>query len=171
MGATEEQMEMLSAANVTHVSYILILYSVAFLLYLFVNICLHIYAQATWPDDESNGQIALAKQMRQKGTHSRSVSFVPGTPGLGVEMRGAGGRASSGMSSPFLDVPEEEQSRMNGHTKPKPRLPTRSHRVTDSQQVRDAEEFELEGLISDVDEDAEDVSPKEEKRKQNGAAV
>lgn len=34
MGATEEQMALLSDAHVTHVSYVLILYSVAFLLYL-----------------------------------------------------------------------------------------------------------------------------------------
>lgn len=156
-------MELLSAAGVTHVSYILILYSIAFLLYLFVNILLYIYAQATWPDDESNGQIALAKQMRARGGHSRSVSFLPGT-------RGMGSRSSSAMPSPFLDVPDEEegqQMRMNGHAMPKPapRLPSRSHRVTDSQQVRDAEEFELEGLISDVDEDADDVSPSEEQKK------
>ena len=72
----------------------------------------------------------------------------------------------SAAASPFLDTPyEEEGTRMNGHggmngqvrgrPKPKPRLPV--HRATDSQQVRDAEEFELEGLISDVDEDADDV--------------
>lgn len=34
MGATEEQMSLLAGANVTHVSYILILYSIAFLLFL-----------------------------------------------------------------------------------------------------------------------------------------
>jgi hypothetical protein len=34
MGATEEQMQILHDANVTHVSYILILFSVAFLLFL-----------------------------------------------------------------------------------------------------------------------------------------
>ena len=34
MGATEEQMALLAGANVTHVSYILILYSIAFLLFL-----------------------------------------------------------------------------------------------------------------------------------------
>lgn len=33
-GATEEQMALLSSANVTHVSYILILYSIAFILFL-----------------------------------------------------------------------------------------------------------------------------------------
>lgn len=162
MGATEEQMKYLSDAGVTHVSYILILYSIAFLLYLFVNILLYIYAQATWPDDESNGQIALAKQIRARGGHSRSVSFLPN--GLG-----RGSRASSAMPSPFLDVPDEEDGRpgMNGHAlpKPAPRLPSRSHRVTDSQQVRDAEEFELEGLISDIDDDAEDVTPNEENKR------
>ena len=104
MGATEEQMKFLSDAGVTHVSYILILYSLAFLLYLFVNILLHIYAQHTWPDDESNGQIALAKQMRTRGTHSRSVSFIPG--GLGL-----GSRIGSVAPSPFLDVPDESDGR------------------------------------------------------------
>jgi len=181
MGATEEQMEFLSAANVTHVSYILILYSIAFLLYLFVNILLHIFATHTWPDDESNGQIALAKQMRAqnggRATHSRSVSFVPGAHGLGMEMRGTN-RLSSAGASPFMDVPEEDEEAerrtngnvrmnghrgMNGHVKPKPRLPV--HKVTDSQQVRDAEEFELEGLISDVDEDADDIGVDEQGRK------
>lgn len=34
MGATEEQMQLLSDSGVTHVSYILILYSIAFLLFL-----------------------------------------------------------------------------------------------------------------------------------------
>jgi hypothetical protein len=34
MGATEEQMAVLASAHVTHVSYILILYSLAFLLFL-----------------------------------------------------------------------------------------------------------------------------------------
>lgn len=34
MGATEEQMQLISGANVTHVSYIFILYSISFLLYL-----------------------------------------------------------------------------------------------------------------------------------------
>lgn len=34
MGATEEQMQLLHDAGIDHVSYVLILYSVAFLLYL-----------------------------------------------------------------------------------------------------------------------------------------
>ena len=34
MGATEEQMQLLSDAHVTHVTYVLILYSISFLLFL-----------------------------------------------------------------------------------------------------------------------------------------
>lgn len=34
MGATEEQMKLLSDSGITHVSYILILYSIAFILFL-----------------------------------------------------------------------------------------------------------------------------------------
>ena len=34
MGATEEQIQLLSDANITHVSYVLILYSIAFILFL-----------------------------------------------------------------------------------------------------------------------------------------
>lgn len=94
-------------------------------------------------------------------------------------MRGVGSRASSAMASPFLDVPDDEEvvgagedgrgRMMNGHAKPMPRMP-KQHKTTDSQQVRDAEEFELEGLISDVDDDADDViSPAEgEKSKRLG---
>ena len=42
-----------------------------------------------------------------------------------------------------------------------PRLP--KHRGTDSQQVRDAEEFELEGLMSE-DEDDSPIMPKKGKK-------
>ncbi|KAH7087843.1 hypothetical protein FB567DRAFT_355456 [Paraphoma chrysanthemicola] len=48
MGATEEQMQLLHDAHITHVSYVLILFSVAFLLFLFVNMLLHLYAVSTW---------------------------------------------------------------------------------------------------------------------------
>ncbi|EUC42878.1 hypothetical protein COCMIDRAFT_102366 [Bipolaris oryzae ATCC 44560] len=52
MGATEEQMQLLSDANVTHVSYVLILFSVAFLLFLFVNMLIHLYAVYSWEQDD-----------------------------------------------------------------------------------------------------------------------
>ncbi|KAF2847244.1 integral membrane protein-like protein [Plenodomus tracheiphilus IPT5] len=51
MGATEEQMQLLSDANVTHVSYVLILLSIAFLLFLFVNMLIHLYAVHAWSED------------------------------------------------------------------------------------------------------------------------
>jgi hypothetical protein len=49
MGATEEQMALLATAHVSHVSYILLLYSISFLLFLFVSMLLHLYASYTWP--------------------------------------------------------------------------------------------------------------------------
>jgi len=95
MGATEEQMKLISDAGITHVSYVLVLYSFAFLVFLFVNMLLHLYA----------------------------VNSSPPVPPKDVER-------------------PEGMPRMNGHA-----------RATDSRQIRDAEEFELEGLMS------EDESP------------
>ncbi len=96
MGATEEQMALLSNAHVSHVSYILILYSISFLLFLFVAMLLHLYALHAWPLEPA------AKNLDTAG--------VNGAPAL----------------------------RMKGHVE---------------RQMRDAEEFELEGLMSD-DEDS-----------------
>ncbi|KAF2263859.1 integral membrane protein-like protein [Lojkania enalia] len=103
MGATEEQMQLLSDANVTHVSYVLILYSIAFLLFLFVNMLLHLYAVHAW------------------SSTSKADPEAPLTNG---------------------SVP-------NGHARA-------------DRRIRDAEEFELEGLISE-DEDAEPIGSNERK--------
>lgn len=91
MGATEEQMQLISDAGITHVSYVLVLYSFAFLIFLFTNMLLHLYV----------------------------VNSSPPVPPKDSER------------APRLP-------RANGHT-----------RGTDSTQIRDAEEFELEGLMSD----------------------
>lgn len=92
MGATEEQMQLISDANITHVSYILVLYSFAFIIFLFVNMLLHFYA----------------------------VNSAPALPPKDFERP--------------------------------PRIPRiNGHRPTESRQIRDAEEFELEGLMSDDD--------------------
>jgi hypothetical protein len=132
-------MEFLSNANVTHVSYILILYSISFLLYLFVNILLHIFAVHTWPDDESNGR-------RTDNSRSASVAPIPRSTG----------------ATPMLGHQKRFSASMNGSASAAPngtvRIPR--HRTTDSQQVRDAEEFELEGLISD-DDGGETHGPKD----------
>jgi len=91
MGATEEQMQLISDAGITHVSYVLVLYSFAFLMFLLTNMLLHLYA------------------------------------------------VNSSPAVPPKDIEEEptRAPRMNGHTR------------TASRQVRDAEEFELEGLMSE----------------------
>ena len=99
MGATEEQMALLAAHEVTHVSYILLLYSVAFLLFLFVNMLLYLYATYTWPID---------------------------TKAIKIDVEDVNGGLKGGL---------------NGHVKDRDR------------RVRDAEEFELEGLMSEGEED------------------
>lgn len=100
MGATEEQMQLLSDSGITHVSYVLILFSVAFLLFLFVNMLLHLYAVYAW------------------------------------------GESSKG---------DAEAPLSNGHANGN----VRAHR-----RVRDAEEFELEGLISDEEDEDKHVEGK-----------
>jgi hypothetical protein len=101
MGATEEQMQLLTSAHITHVSYILVLFSFAFLLFLFVHMLLHLYA----------------------------INSAPLPPPKDIEM-------------PVLG--RVRSNRMGGH------------RLTDSRQIRDAEEFELHGLISDDEGEGHD---------------
>ncbi|KAL3488901.1 hypothetical protein BJX62DRAFT_239602 [Aspergillus germanicus] len=122
MGATEEQMQLLEDAGVTHVAYVLILYSIAFILFLFVNILLHIYAVHAWPEST------------QPPTHSRSSS---------IEDEDAGAGPSN--SKPHRSRPNGAY--MNGHA----RSPS------EAQRIQDAETFELQGLISDEDDDAKSI--------------
>ena len=68
MGATEEQMAILSDLHVTHVSYILLLYSIAFLLYLFVSVLLTLYANHAWPITESK-DAAVEKENAVENGH------------------------------------------------------------------------------------------------------
>ena len=110
MGATEEQMVLLSANHVSHVSYVLILYSIAFLLFLFVSMLLHLYANSTWP------------------LKPKSVAKSNGVP-FKEETDGVNGGVNGGVLG-------------NGHL-------TNGHLG----RVRDAEEFELEGLMSEDDTD------------------
>ncbi|KAJ9195423.1 hypothetical protein DTO021D3_8346 [Paecilomyces variotii] len=100
MGATEEQMQLLSDAGVTHVSYVLILYSIAFILFLFVNVLLHIYAVHAWPE---------------------TAKYNPSGPRAGSTIPGSSRRGQRSQS--------------------------------EAQQIHDAEAFELQGLISEEDED------------------
>ena len=112
MGATEEQMAYLSGLHVTHVSYILILFSLAFMLCLFVALLLHLFAQSNWP--------------------------------LRAPSSASGGQATRRDALATLDG--QHETRANGTAGRPGHAP-----VTQ----RDAEEFELEGLISE-DEEGED---------------
>ena len=109
MGATEEQMNLLTNTGVSHVSYILLLYSISFLLFLFVCMLLHLYASYAWP----------LEPIRSKA------------------------RANGGL---------------NGNV---------GHVV---RRLRDAEEFELEGLMSD-DEVAEDGVATPANKRANGTVT
>ncbi|KAH8733146.1 hypothetical protein GQ44DRAFT_696981 [Phaeosphaeriaceae sp. PMI808] len=98
MGATEEQMQILDDLNVTHVSYVLILFSIAFFLFLFVNMLIHLYAVSAW------------------GQNSKSDTEAPRTNGT-----------------------------PNGHA---------NIYAQNERRIQDAEEFELDGLDSDDDDDS-----------------
>ena len=113
MGATEQQMDMLSEMHVTHVSYILLLYSISFLLFLFVSILLNLYAESVWP-------------IEKKAVSSSKLPKANGTP--------------NGRLHEFKDD-DEERGLMNGHAR----------RGSVDPRVKDAEEFELEGLMSEDD--------------------
>ncbi|KAL1957650.1 hypothetical protein VTO42DRAFT_5627 [Malbranchea cinnamomea] len=111
MGATEEQMQLLNDAGIDHVSYVLVLYSMAFIMFLFVNILLHIYSVNTWP----------------RSTISHSGAGHPGP------------------ESSHHPLDEHAHGGINGHAR------SASH----AQQLRDALEYELEGLIGATDKDDE----------------
>jgi hypothetical protein len=94
MGATEEQMMYLAGSSMDHVAYILILYSLAAIVFLFTMVLIHIYDRAVNP-------IMTRKPLPM----------------------------------------------VNGHVPP----------GDDEAQLRDADEFELDGLVSD-DEDEESAA-------------
>ncbi|KAK3326189.1 hypothetical protein B0H66DRAFT_149688 [Apodospora peruviana] len=66
MGATEEQMALVSQSGMDAVAYILILYSLAFLLFLFTNMLIHLYDRAANDlganKPTSNGRVMLGER-------------------------------------------------------------------------------------------------------------
>ncbi|RKF59566.1 Protein YTP1 [Erysiphe neolycopersici] len=70
MGATEEQMQILSDSGITHVSYVLALYSLAFLMFLFTNILLHLHATNSKPVFSSKDQETLSLNRQRDKTSS-----------------------------------------------------------------------------------------------------
>ena len=109
MGATEEQMQMLSDANVTHVAYVLILFSIAFLLFLCKNSHFITCMQLLTFETVANLLIHLY------AVHSFEVSKN-----------------------------DAEAPHVNGNANGYARV---------DRMARDAEEFELEGLTDDEDDE------------------
>jgi len=147
MGATEEQMQLLSNAGVTHVSYILILYSISFLLFLckfrppfylktnakfhsVVNVLLHIYA-----------------------VHAFTITPQPSVNTSSSRRHAATGSQESGV----VDM-EVGYAKTNGHTKLNGNMNggmngSAGMDERERRRVRDAEEFELDALISDEEDE------------------
>ncbi|KAK1779889.1 hypothetical protein QBC45DRAFT_123029 [Copromyces sp. CBS 386.78] len=96
MSATEEQMALIAGSGIDHVAYVLIIYSLAFILFLFVNILIHLYDRTANTDSVSKNHDT---------THGNGAIRLNGRP-----------------------------------TNPET-------------QLRDAGEFELEGLMSDDEDD------------------
>lgn len=101
MGATEEQMSLVASSGMDHVAYILITFSLAFLMFLFANMLVTLYDRST----------------------STAI----------IKLGGSGAGASNGHATGGA-------AGANGHAA-----------------LRDAQEFELEGLMSEDDEDEDDA--------------
>ena len=111
MSAQEEQMVVAATAHVSHVSFILIMYSFAFLMFLFVVVLCHLYAGYAWPAAD----ISTAARIKEGG----EVVLTNGNGRVvGAAADGVGGL---------------RRSREGG--------------------IRGAEEFELEGLMSEDDDE------------------
>ncbi|TKX22215.1 hypothetical protein C1H76_5504 [Elsinoe australis] len=119
MGATEEQMLMLSDAGMDHVSYTLILYSVAFLLFLFTLALIRLFSTQS------------TNKQRSKHDHDSE-------------------------SAPMLNGHAMNGRAVNGHVNPEER-----------RRLRQAEEFELDGLISD-EEDARELGDVDSEDRDSG---
>lgn len=81
MGATEEQMNLIASSSMDPVSYILILFSLAFMLFLFVNMLIHLcdrlLSDATG-GKYSNGQINLNGSSREEARLGDAEEFELG---------------------------------------------------------------------------------------------
>lgn len=70
MGATEEQMNLVATSGMDGVSYTLILYSLAFMVFLFANMLIHLYDRLS-PQEEggkyTNGHIRLNSGPNEEG--------------------------------------------------------------------------------------------------------
>ena len=79
MGATEEQMNLVAHSGLDGVSYILIMYSLAFLLFLFVNMLIHLYDRLANPaldtKDFANGHARVGGRAVEEGRLREAEEF------------------------------------------------------------------------------------------------
>ena len=139
MGATEEQMALLSSKHVTHVSYILLIFSISFLLFLcrsslipvirarstdkftVVNMLIHLYAVHAFPESAQRESGDAVRPRRRADEEAADAAPY------------ANGHANG---------------HANGYAKHAQPLPERERR-----RMRDAQEFELDSLISDEEDE------------------
>jgi hypothetical protein len=111
MGATEEMMVLLSGYHVTHVSYVLLLYSAAFLIFLFVCVLLNIYANATWPLGPA---ITLKRVRKANGRTPPGLSKLNGYAKEEQRVKDVEEFELDGlMSADDIDLPESSDSGSN----------------------------------------------------------
>lgn len=71
MGATEEQMDLVSESGIDHVAYVLILYSLAFLTFLFTNVLVNLWDRSVNGPDAVKGGLHGGVNGHAPGPHGR----------------------------------------------------------------------------------------------------
>lgn len=109
MGATEEQMNLVAQSSMDGVSYILIMYSLAFLVFLFTNMLVHLYDRLANPDintkDFSNGHSRDSGHAAEEGQLRDAEQFE--LDGLMSDDEGGEGQAMlrGSLDRPSIDTP------------------------------------------------------------------
>jgi CBS domain containing-hemolysin-like protein len=80
MGATEEQMNLVASSSMDHVAYILILFSLAAIVFLFANMLIHLYDRLANPllstkDLSANGYTGLNGRPMEEGRAHDAEEF------------------------------------------------------------------------------------------------
>ena len=128
MSAQEEQMRMAATLHVNHVAFVLIIYSFAFLFYLFIVVLCSLYAYNAWPASASaSGEGPAAgkgvKGLGLEGMERRNGHAINGVGGRRREegMRGVEEFELEGLITDDEDEDEDEEnilvagkSRING---------------------------------------------------------
>ncbi|TWU78317.1 hypothetical protein ED733_008467 [Metarhizium rileyi] len=109
MGATEEQMNLVAQSSMDGVSYILIMYSLAFLVFLFTNMLIHLYDRLDNPTistkEYANGHSRANGRAAEEGRLRDAEEFE--LDGLISDDEGQGGQIilRSSLDRPSIDTP------------------------------------------------------------------